>query len=71
MALHWARQMDFSPMHPDVWAETYQDRWNYYIQIREAFEESYRDTIDELQRRKGDPNKAASGMKNLLAKYAG
>jgi hypothetical protein len=41
--------MDFAPMHPDVWATTDAERWNYYIQLRQAFEDGRDEVRDEFR----------------------
>jgi hypothetical protein len=56
--------MDFKPMHPDVWARTNAQRWNYYIQLRLAYEEGR----EYVRRRRGDEAEAKKGMAEFLAR---
>jgi hypothetical protein len=57
--------MDFSPMHPDVWASTNAQRWNYYIQLRLAYEEGR----DHIKRRRGNESEEKKGMADFLKKH--
>jgi len=59
--------MDFSPMHPDVWAETDAERWNYYASIRAAYE----DGREEQRHRMGNPEKAKKNMEDLIKEHTG
>lgn len=58
--------MDFSPMHPDVWAKTDARRWNYYIALRMAYE----DGREEVRRRKGTTSESdkKKKMDELIAR---
>jgi hypothetical protein len=59
--------MDFSPMHPDVWAKTDARRWQFYLQHRIAYE----DGRDEVKRRRGNKAKTKSGMQDLIKRVTG
>lgn len=59
--------MDFSPMHPDVWADTYADRWHYYSQLRIAYEEGR----ERIKRRRGDQAKSDKNMAEFVKKHSG
>jgi len=64
--LLWALDMDFSPMHPDVWADTDAERWHYYLQLRVAYE----DGRDITKRRRGNPEAAKQGMDAMIKKHS-
>ena len=59
--------MDFSAMHPDVWASTRADRWHYYSQLRIAYEEGR----EEVKHRRGNPDNAKKNMDALLKAHSG
>jgi hypothetical protein len=58
--------MDFSPMHPDVWAETDAERWNFYAHVRAAYE----DGRDEQRHRMGNKAEADRKMEDFKKQHA-
>lgn len=52
-------------MRPDEWAATTAWRWNYYSQLRIAYE----DGRDYQKSRKGDEGEIKKGMSDFLKKH--
>ena len=58
-------------MHPDEWASTDAERWNYYFQLRNAYEEGAKEVRDKFESRKRSEANAAKGMDALIKKHGG
>lgn len=54
-------------MHPDVWAATNAERWNYYYQLRMAYE----DGREDAKFRRGNPVQAKTKMDDLIKRATG
>lgn len=63
-----ARQMDFSPLRPDVWVNTDSERWNYYIQIRLAFEDG-RDEVKAGKKEAAEKKRKKAEVDRKAAEY--
>lgn len=63
--------MDFSPQHPDDWASTDAERWNLYIQYRDAYEEGVSEVRNKWDERKEQDQRSKKGMADLLKQHEG